>query len=98
MPFTSIWGRIVGWAALLLWPAVLPHPANAVAGCIWYSILGLSGLIYFLSRIPGGTAEGRVRTPAGDSDPSASSISSSRPLASVTSTSGPPWPEGPDSH
>jgi hypothetical protein len=97
MPFTSIWARIVGSAALLLWPAVLPHPANAVAGCIWYSILGLSGLIYFLSRIPGDTAAGRVRTPAGDSEPPASSISGSRPLASMTSTSGPPWPEDPDS-
>lgn len=52
MRFTgSRWGRILGWTALLVWPALLPHPANTVAACIWYPVLGLSGLIYFISRI-----------------------------------------------
>ena len=99
MRFTgSRWGRIAGWAALLLWPALLPRPANAVAGCIWYPVLGLSGLIYFLSRIQGDTAERHGPAPAGDSNPSASSASSSRQLASITSNAGRPWPESPDSH
>ncbi len=57
MQFTRRWGRIVRWVALLLWPALLPHPANAVAGCIWYSIVGLSGMVYFLSRIQDDTTE-----------------------------------------
>ena len=90
-------GRIVGWAALLVWPALLPHPANAVAGCIWYPVLGLSGLIYFLGRIRDDAAEGQGPAPAADSSTSASPASSSRQLASVTSPSGQPWPEGPDS-
>jgi hypothetical protein len=98
MRFTSGWGRILGWAALLLWPALLPHPANAVAGCIWYTVLGLSGLIYFLSRIQGDTAQRQAPTPAGDSNPSASSTSSPRLLASVPSSSGQPWPQESDSH
>jgi len=98
MRFTSRWGRIFGWAALLLWPALLPHPANAVAGCIWYAVLGLSGLIYFLSRVHDDTAEGQAPAPAEDSDPSASSTSSPRLLASVPSSSGQPWSEEPDSH
>ena len=98
MRFTgSRWRRIFGWAALLLWPALLPHPANAVAGCIWYAVLGLSGLIYFISRIQDDTAERQEPAQAGDSHPSASSTSSSRLLASTSSTSGQPWPEGPDS-
>ena len=97
MRFTSRLRRIVGWAALLLWPALLPHPANAVAACIWYPVLGLTGLIYFLGRIQDDTAERQGLAPAGDSNPSASSTSSSRQLASMTSTSGQPWPEGPDS-
>ena len=97
MRFTSRWGRIVGWAALLLWPALLPHPANAVAGCIWYTILGLSGLIYFLSRIQDDTADGKAPIPAEDPNPSASSTSSPRLLASVPSSSGQPWPEESDS-
>ena len=97
MRFSSRWGRIFGWAALLLWPAVLPHPANAVAGCIWYTVLGLSGLIYFLSRIDGDTAKRQAPAPAEDSNPSASSTSSPRLLASVPS-SGQPWPEESDSH
>ena len=98
MRFTSAWRRIVGGAALLLWPALLPYPANAVAGCIWYPILGLSGLIYFLSRIQDDTAERQGPAPAGDCNPSASSTGSSRQLASMSSTSSQPWPEGPDSH
>ena len=98
MRFISRWGRIVRWAALLLWPFVLPHPANAVAGCIWYPVLGLIGLIYFLGRIQDDTAERQGPASAGDSNPSASSTSSSRQLASMTSTSGQSWPEGPDSH
>jgi hypothetical protein len=98
MRITSRWRRIVGWAAFFLWPALLPYPANAVAGCIWYPILGLYGLIYFLSRIQDVTAERQGPAPAGDSNPSASSTSSSRQLASMSSTSGQPWPEGPDSH
>jgi hypothetical protein len=98
MRFTgSRWRRIFGWAAFLLWPVLLPHPANAIVGCIWYSVLGLSGLIYFLSRIHGDTAERQEPAPAGDSNPSASSPSSSRPLASMSSASGQPWPEGSDS-
>ena len=72
MRFTSGWGRI-GMGSAPLWPALLPHPANAVAGCIWYTVLGLSGLIYFLSRIQGDTAQRQAPTPAGDSNPSASS-------------------------
>jgi len=99
MRFTSRWGRIFGWAALLLWPALLPHPANAVAGCIWYTVLGLSGLIYFLGRIQDDTAERQApTTPAEDSNPSASSTSSPRLLASVPSSSGQPCPEESDSH
>ena len=98
MRITSRWRRIVGWAALLLWPALLPHPANAVAGCIWYPILGLYGLIYFLSRIQDDTAESQAPTPAEDSNPSASSAGSPRLLASVPSSSGQPWPEESDSH
>jgi len=98
MRFTSRWGRIFGWAALLLWPALLPHPANAVAGCIWYTVLGLSGLINFLSRIQDDTAERQAPTPAEDSNPSASSTSSPRLLASVPSSSGQPCPEESDSH
>ena len=74
------------------------HPANAVAGCIWYTVLGLSGLIYFLSRIQGDTAERQAPTPAEDSNPSASSTSSPRLLASVPSSSRQPWPEESDSH
>ena len=93
MRFTSRWGRIFGWAALLSWPALLPHPANAVAGCIWYTVLGLSGLIYFLSRIQDDTAERQAPTLAEDSNPSASPTSSPRLLASVPSSSGQPWPE-----
>ena len=92
MRFTSRWGRIFGWAALLLWPALLPRPANAVAGCIWYTVLGLSGLIYFLSRVQDGTAERQAATPAADSSPSASSP---RLLAGVPGSSGQPWPEEP---
>ena len=58
MRFTrSRWGRILGWAVLLVWPALLPHPINAVAGCIWYTVLGLSGLVYFLSKVQGDTAD-----------------------------------------
>jgi hypothetical protein len=98
MRFTSRWGRIFGWAALLVWPALLPHPANAVAGCIWYTVLGLSGLIYFLSRVHDDTAERQAPASAEDSDPSASSTSSPRLLASVPSSSGQPWPEESDSH
>ena len=98
MRFTSRLGRIFGWAALLVWPALLPHPANAVAGCIWYTVLGLSGLIYFLSRVHDDTAERQAAAPAEDSDPSASSTSSPRLLASVPSSSGQPWPEESDSH
>jgi hypothetical protein len=99
MRFTgSRWRRIAGWAALLVWPALLPRPANAVAGCIWYPVLGLSGMIYFLSRIQDDTADRQGPAPAGDSSPSASSTSSSRPLASMPSSSGQPWPEEPDSH
>jgi hypothetical protein len=98
MRFTSRWRRIFGWAALLLWPALLPHPANAVAGCIWYSVLGLSGLIYFLSRIQDDTAGRQAPTPAEDSNPSASSTSSPTLLASVPSSSSQPWPGESDSH
>jgi hypothetical protein len=47
----SRWGRALTWVALVTWPAALPHPANAVAACIWYPVLGLSGLIYLLSRV-----------------------------------------------
>ena len=64
------WRRMLGWSALLLWPALLPHPANAVAGCIWYSVLGLSGLAYFLSRVQDHAAEAEA-LPAGDRGPSA---------------------------
>jgi hypothetical protein len=53
----SRWRRIVVWAAILVWPALLPHPANTVAACIWYPVLGLSGLIYFLSRIQSDATE-----------------------------------------
>ena len=98
MRFTSRWGRIFRWAALLLWPALLPHPANAVAGCIWYAVLGLSGLICFLSRIQDDTAERQAPIPAEDPNPSASPTSSPRLLASVPSSSGQPWPEESDSH
>jgi hypothetical protein len=98
MRFTSRRGRIFGWAALLLWPALLPHPANAVAGCIWYTVLGLSGLIYFLSRIQDDTADRQAPTPAEDPSPSTISTSSPRLLASVPSSSGQPWPEESDSH
>jgi hypothetical protein len=98
MRFTSRRGRTFGWAALLLWPALLPHPANAVAGCIWYTVLGLSGLIYFLSRIQDDTADRQAPTPAEDSNPSASSTSGPELLASVPSSSGQPWPEESDSH
>ena len=98
MRFTSRWGRIFRWAALLLWPALLPHPANAVAGCIWYTVLGLSGLICFLSRIQDDTAERQAPNPAEDPNPSASPTSSPRLLASVPSSSGQPWPEESDSH
>ena len=97
MRFTSRWGRICGWAALLLWPALLPHPANAVAGCIWYTVLGLSGLIYFLSRIQDDTAHRQAPAPAEDPSPSASLTSSPKLLASVPSSSGQPWPEESDS-
>jgi hypothetical protein len=97
MRFTgSRWRRIFGWAALLLWPALLPRPANAVAACIWYAVLGLFGLIYFLSRVQDDTAGRAEPAPAGDSSPSASSTSNSRLLASMSSTSGQPWPEGSD--
>ena len=97
MWFTSRWRRIFGWAALLLWPALLPHPANAFAACIWYTILGLSGLIYFLSRIQDDTAEAQAPTPAEDSNLSVSSTSSPMLLASVPGSSGQPWPEESDS-
>jgi hypothetical protein len=97
MRFTSVWSRIAGGAALLLWPVLLPHPANAVAGCIWYTVLGLSGLIYFLGRIPGDTAARQGPSPAGDAGPAASPTGDSRELASITSTSGPSWLEDPDS-
>jgi hypothetical protein len=97
MRFTSGWGRIAGGAVLLLWPALLPHPVNAVAGCIWYAVLGLAGLVYFLSKIPGDTAERRAPAPAGAAEPAASSASDARQLAGITSTSGPPWAEDPDS-
>lgn len=97
MWFARRLGRIVGWAALLVWPALLPHPANAVAGCIWYPVLALSGLIYFLGRLQVDTAEGQGPAPSGDSSTSASPASSSRQLAGVTSASGQPWPEGHDS-
>lgn len=53
----SRWRRIVVWAAILAWPALLPHPANAVAACIWYPLLGFSGLIYFLSKVQADTTE-----------------------------------------
>jgi hypothetical protein len=96
--FTSRWGRIFGWAALVLWPALLPHPANAVAGCIWYPVLGLSGLIYFLSRIQDDTAERQgPALAARDSGYPASSTSSSRLVASMPITSSEPWPDGSDS-
>ena len=91
------WGRIAGWAALVAWPVLLPRPANAVAGCIWYPILGLSGMIYFLSRIQDHTADRQEPAPAGDLSPSASTASSSRLLVSTPSASGQPGPEGPDS-
>jgi len=97
MRFTSRLGRIVGLAALLLWPALLPDPANAVAGCIWYPVLGLSGLVYFLSRIQDDTTQRQGPAPAGDSNPSAIPASRSRQLASMTAASGQPWPERPDS-
>ena len=88
MRFTRRLGRIAGWAALVLWPALLPHPANAVAACIRYPILGLSGMIYFLSRLGDDTAARQGPAPAGDSSTSASPAGSSRQLAGVTSTSG----------
>lgn len=98
MRFTSSrWRRMFGWAALILWPALLPRPADAVVACIWYPVLGLSGLAYFLSRVQDGTAEAGTR-PAGDPSLSASSASSSRLPASVPITSRQPWPEEPDSH
>ncbi len=97
MRFTRRWRRIFGWAVLLVWPALLPHPANAVAGCIWYTILGLAGLIYFLSRVQDDTAERQAPAPAEDFNLSASSASNRRLLASVPSSSGQPWPEQPDS-
>ena len=98
MRFTSRPGRIVGLAALLLWPALLPHPASAVAGCLWYPVLGLSGLIYFLSRVQDDAAQRQGPAPAGESNPSTNPASSSRQLASMTSASGQPWPQAPDSH
>ena len=73
------------------------HPANAVAGCIWYTVLGLSGLIYFLSRIQDDTAHRQAPAPAEDPSPSASLTSSPKLLASVPSSSGQPWPEEWDS-
>jgi hypothetical protein len=97
MRSNSRWGRIFGWAALLLWPALLPYPANAVAGCIWYLVLGLSGLIYFISRIQDDTADMQGPAPAGDSGASASSTSSFRLVASMPGPSGQPSLEGPDS-
>jgi hypothetical protein len=98
MRLTSRLRRIVGWAVLLLWPALLPHPANAVAACVWYPVLALCGLIYFLSRIEGDAGEEAGTRPAADSNLSADSASSPRQLAGMTSTSGPPRPEGSDSH
>lgn len=90
MQFTgSRWGRRFGWAAFLLWPALLPHPANAVAGCIWYPVLGLSGLAYFLSKVQDGTADAGTR-PADDVSSSASSATSSRVPAGTSGTSGQP--------
>jgi hypothetical protein len=97
MRFTSRWQRIAGGAALLLWPVLLPHPANAVAGCIWYLVLGLAGLIYFLGKIPGDAPERRGPAPADEAGPADSSTSDSRQLAGITSPSGPPWPQDPDS-
>ena len=97
MWFARRLGRIVGWAALLAWPVLLPHPANAVTACIWYPVLALFGLIYFLGRIQGDTAQRPGPVPAGGSSTSASPASSSRQLAGVTGTSGQPRPEGPDS-
>jgi hypothetical protein len=97
MRFTSRWERIAGGAVLLLWPVLLPHPANAVAGCIWYPVLGLAGLIYFLGKIPGDTAGRQGRTPADEARPADSSTNDSRQLAGITSTSGPPGPQDPDS-
>lgn len=72
---SSRWGRIIGWIALLVWPALLPHPVNAVAGCIWYPVLGLSALFYFLSRTRVDTAERVGTRPAGDPNLSASPAS-----------------------
>ena len=95
MRFARRLGRIFGWAALILWPALLPHPANAVAACIWYLVLGLSGLTYFLSRIQVDPAEKQEPALACDSGPSASSTSSSRLVASMPSTSGQSRPDGP---
>jgi hypothetical protein len=58
MRFTrSRWGRILGFAVLLAWPVLLPHPVNAVAACIWYPVLGLSGMAYFLSKVQDDTAD-----------------------------------------
>jgi hypothetical protein len=79
--------RMAGWAALLLWPALLPQPANAVAGCIWYSVLGLSALVYFLSRVQDNTEQAET-LPTGDPGPSADPASSSRVPASTSGTSG----------
>jgi hypothetical protein len=92
--FTRRLRRIFGWAALILWPALLPHPANAVAACIWYLVLGLSGLVYFLSRIQGDTAQRQEPALARDSNLSASSTSSSRLVASTPGASGQSWPDG----
>jgi hypothetical protein len=96
MRFTRRWRRILGWAVLLLWPAILPHPVNAVAACIWYPVLALAGLIYFLGRIQGDPAELQEPAPAGDSSPSASPTST-RLLVGAPSPSGQTWPEEPDS-
>jgi hypothetical protein len=91
------WRRIVGWIALLGWPALLPHPADAIAGCIWYAVLGLTGMIYFISKIQVDTADRQAPVPAGDSTPAISSVGGSRPLASVPGPSSPSWPEESDS-
>ena len=91
------WRRIVGWIVLLGWPALLPQPVNAITACIWYLVLGLTGMIYFISRIQVDTAPRPGPVPAGDSISAASSVGSSRPLAGVPASSSQAWPEGPDS-
>jgi hypothetical protein len=85
----SRWGRMFGLVVLLLWPALLPHPANAVAGCIWYTVLGLSGLAYFLSRVQDDAAEAGTG-PAGDPSPSANLATSSRVPVGTPGASGQP--------